>query len=230
MAKKAFIVGAVYPPPYYLQETVNDVANWLATLTGRGFSQISVKNSAEATTRDALRISIRDFIQSLVAGDSAAIVLIGHGGRIADINGDEADGLDECYVSSDLLPISDDEIGDLLGDAPPGTAIDIVLEYCYAGAPDQPLMPGFSRDYPASDAPREFYRSWGAGMENELTYEVLSGGLWQSLFSLYLCWALRSYPLKNANEIIGIVGAYVTAAVPGQHPVLAGENTWQVPF
>lgn len=226
--KTAFIAGAVYPPPYTLQETVNDVANWLATLTGRGFGQITVKNSAAATTRDALRTSLRNFVLSLVAGDSAAIILLGHGGQITDTSGDERDRIDECYVASDLLPISDDEIGALLASCPRLAKIDIVMDYCYAGTPDQPFA--FGARMGAMPALPEKWASFGSCNEAELSYSALSGGLWYSLFSLYLCWALRAYPSMSAVALMTLVRGYVQAAVPGQNPQLAGAYLDRIPF
>jgi len=58
----------------------------------------------------------------------------------------------------------------------------------------------------------------------------MSGGLVQSLFSLYLCWALRAYPPKTATEIMNIVAPYVQAVVTGQVPQLEGINLTAVPF
>jgi hypothetical protein len=230
MTKKAFIAGTPYAAPYTLPETVNDIANWQTTLASRGFTSIITKKTAIETTRANLRTSLAAFVASLVSGDSAAIILLGHGGQITDTSGDEPDGIDECYVSSDLLPISDDEIGDLLKKAALGTKIDIVMDYCYAGAPDQPLMPGFARDYPKSITPAGLYRSWGACREGEVSYSARSGTKWYSLFSLYLCWALRAYPAKSAIDLMTLVSGYVTTAMPKQHPVMAGQYIDQVPF
>jgi hypothetical protein len=226
--KKAFISGPVYSGDLYLRETVNDVTNWLATLTGRGFSQITVKNSPEATTRAALRTSLAAFVASLVDGDSAAIVLLGHGGQVTDTSGEERDGLDECYSSSDLLPISDDELGSLISSCPRNCKVDMIMDYCHAGTPDGPF--GFASRLAAGRIFPAQWAAWGACNEAELSYSALSSGLWYSLFSLYLCWALRTYPAMSCIDLMTLVRGYVQAAVPGQNPQMAGAYLNRIPF
>lgn len=209
--KKALLIsiGMAYPPPYQIPDPPNNLADFLRTLSTRGFSDMSIIQE-ERATRAAILSGMQSFVASLGPQDSGAIVFTGHGGRIADANGDESDHLDECIASVDLLPISDDTIQSIL--AQTSRPIDVVLDCCY---PDN------------SDIAK---RLWAAGRENQLDHAGMSGGVLRSVFSLYLCWALRAYPTKTAIEIMAIVAAYVTRAFPDQTPVLKGPDLSQIPF
>jgi hypothetical protein len=247
--KKALIIGPTYPAPYALDATPNNIANWNNTLNIRGFPLRTILRGAQS--RAQILAAMQAFVFGLASGDSAAIVLLGHGGRVADTSGDEADGYDEAFASSDLLPITDDWIGAVLASAASGSKIDIVTDMCYAGTstrekrPDgapqlDPAWPSeaiqFKPEKRKPKAERAIvpaslnHRLWAACAEGELSYSGMSGGLAHSIFSLYLCWALRAYPTKTATEIMNIVAGYVTGYIPGQHPQLEGSNLQAVPF
>jgi hypothetical protein len=246
--KKALIIGPSYAGANALASTVNDIADWKATLPGRGFTSISSKSGNLA--RSVIQATIKTFIIGLKATDQAAIIMLGHGGRIVDTSGDESDGRDEAFAASDLLPISDDWIRAMLA-LPMTTKIDWVADVCYAGtstrAPRPPNSPPAidSCIFPQGDVefepvelisairaipPITNHRLFAAGGEGEITYGVMSGGKARSIFSLGLCYWLRTYPAMNALDLMSAVSAYVTGYIPGQHPQLEGIALNGVPF
>jgi hypothetical protein len=242
-AKKALIIGPAYAPPNDIQSTAQDIINWTNTLQTRGYNLIT-KVIGLAATRSAIITATKAFLSGLQSGDRAAIVRLGHGYRIP---GNEPDGWDECFVASDLGLITDDEMAGMLMTANPNAIIDVVNDFCYAGtssigAPiiDSPNIRSQAyigkieyrseaRVYPKVPTILK-QRHWDAGKEDEITYGVLSGGKWNSIYSLYLCWALRNYPTKTASEIHNIVAGYVTLNIPAQHPQLNDYQIGQVPF
>jgi len=209
--KKALCIsiGMAYPAPYQIPDPPNNLADFLRTLSARGFGSMQIIQEEQAT-RAAILAGMQSFVASLGSQDSGAFVFTGHGGRVVDANGDESDHLDECIASVDLLPISDDTIQSIL--ARTARPVDVILDCCY---PDN------------SDITK---RLWAAGKENQVDHAGMSGGVLRSVFSLYLCWALRAYPTKPASELMAIVAAYVTRAFPDQTPVLKGPDLSQIPF
>jgi hypothetical protein len=210
--KKALIIAiGAYPLPYQIQAPANDLTNWNTTLVRRGFTSITQLTDAGATRTNILSV-MNTFASSIGPEDSAAFIFTGHGAYIADDNSDELDGLDECLVSVDMLPVRDDEIWTIFSQVPSSAKLDVVLECCFA------------------DNSSTNRRLWAACAENQISHAVMSGGLIYSLFSIYLCWALRAYPNKTASELMAIVLPYVTRLAPSQIPQLCGTNLNQVPF
>jgi hypothetical protein len=245
--KKALIIGPTYTGANALASTVNDISNWMVTLPTRGFTSISTKSGR--LTRSVIQSAIKTFVVGLKATDQAAIILLGHGGRIPDISGDESDGYDEAFASSEILPITDDWIRGVLATAKTNK-IDWVADICYAGTSTRaPIKPGA----PMVDAcifpqagimfdpvkrsakskvilPITNHRLWAAGGEGEITYGAMFSGKANSVFSMGLCYYLRTYPTWTATELMTATAAYVTGIVPGQHPQLEGIDLMKVPF
>lgn len=206
--KRALIISPAYPAPYTHPPTPNDRADWLATLAGRGFTALSTD---PGLTRTLVLAALWNFAGSLQAGDSGALILLGHGGRL---RGNEPDGYDECYVPADLQAIRDHEIGQILKTALlRGVKIDVVSEFCYSGTSTDGQL-----------------RTWCACGAGQLAWWGYSAGLERSIFSLYLCYALRQYPTKTAAQIMPLVKGWVTAMIPGQTPQLDGPGTSVIPF
>jgi hypothetical protein len=238
--KRALIVGPSYPAPYTLLATANNIQNWTVTLQARGFGMRTIL--AGQQSRGQIQAAIQGFIASLGPADSGALVLLGHGGRVADSSGDEADGYDEAFAASDIQPITDDWLrGAVASCATPN--LDIVADMCYAGtstrevgdAPqlDPNIWPLKAVKFPPRREARDIvpaalnHRLWAACRESETAYTCMSGGLYHSIFSLYLCWALRTYPTKTAEQVLNLVSGYISAY---QHPQLEGINFGAVPF
>lgn len=253
--KRALIVGPTYPAPYQLAATVNNINNWNNTLKNyRGFNnRVILQGNLPASQ---IKNAIEALVASTIPGDSSVIVLLGHGGRMVDTSGDELDGYDECFAGSDLQPVCDDWLKATLANLPAGAKVDVMHDMCYAGTSTDILRSTKPDDAPKIDpcirpianvpfrGPRKArsssekaiipgasnHRLWAACGPSEIAYTCLSGGLWHSLFSLYICWALRAYPAKNATELMNLVAGYVTQVAPGQHPQLEGSDLTAVPF
>lgn len=211
--KKALIIaiGMAYPAPYTIPDPPNNLALWINALNRRGFGSITQLNEANATLANMLA-AMNAFAVSLGPNDTGAFIFSGHCGRIADTSGDETiDHLDECPASVDLLPLSDDVMKTIF--ARTSRPIDIVMDCCYPDNTDLITK-----------------RLWSAALESQLDHTVISGGLQYSVFSFYLCWALRNYPTKTASEIMALIAPYVTRMFPDQTPQLKGQNLGQIPF
>lgn len=210
--KKALVIaiGMAYPAPYQLPDPMNNLSLWLTALSRRGFTSITQLTEANAT-RTNIIAAMNAFVASLGPNDSGAFVFTGHGGTNVDFNGDESDGLDECIASVDVQAISDDTMQGIFSQT--ARPIDIVLDCCY---PDNTNL--------------TIKRLWAAATEYQYAHVGFSGGLIVSLFSLYMCWALRNYPNKTASEIMALICPYITRIAPDQTPQLLGQNLGQVPF
>lgn len=210
--KKALIVaiGPAYPPPYPIYDPPNNRANWLNTLAVRGFGSVVQLTEAQAT-RPNILAAMNAFVASLGPQDSGAFIFTGHGGKVIDWSGEEADWQDECIASVEILPICDDAMQSIFSQT--DRPLDVVLDCCY---PDNSNI--------------ITKRLWAAGTESQYAHTGTVSGVKYSIFSLYLCWALRAYPTKTASEIMAIVAYYVTAKCPDQTPQLIGIGLSQVPF
>lgn len=89
-------------------------------------------------TKDAIHDAIVGWLAPRAApGDLALFYFAGHGSQVFDLDGDEADGLDETLAPADVLPLSsandirDDELRDWL--AAVGTDVVVILDSCHSG-------------------------------------------------------------------------------------------------
>lgn len=226
--KKALIIGVPYLPPNTIESIPYDLADMQATLNYRGFTVETLSTPAQ-TALSALTERLRSFCAGLVKNDRAAIWMVGHGSRTPDLNGDESDGYDEALGCSDLGLLIDDAINAALKLAPAGTIIDLVQDICYAGTADRSAPP-INRVVVGGGTKPAYYRAWQSSGEGQYSYGCTSNGIPRSLYTLYLCWALRAYPFNPCTEINGAVVSCVTAVAPQQVPVLSGPNLNAVPF
>jgi hypothetical protein len=243
--KKALIIGPTYNGANAKLSTVNDIANWKATLSGRGFTSITVKSGR--LTRSVIQSAVKSWTIGLSAVDQGAEIWLGHSGRVPDTSGDEPDSYDEAFASSEILPITDDWIRATTA-LSKTSKLDIVAECCYAGTITRsPACNGppkvdaciFPQGGPVFD-PEPIsrvniptitnHRLWAACGEGELSYGAMFGGKPNSVFSMGLCYWLRTYPAMNATDLMANVGVYVAGIVPAQHPQLEGINLDGVPF
>lgn len=111
------------------------------------------------------------------------ITYSGHGTRIRDRNGDEADRLDEAIVPSDYISrgcITDDVIRALLAKFPPTCKVCIILDSCYSGTGADLGDVG-----PIPAAPIWFL---SGSAEDETSESVYNSGRWRGA----LTWAIQS--------------------------------------
>ncbi len=126
-----------YPDPRArLAGCVADARLWTKTFTERGFEVITCLDAS--ATRDGIVQAITSLFRSAKSGDVIAIQFAGHGTEVEDLNGDEQDGdaIDEAfccydYASGNLL--IDDDLGQLISDAPDGLSITFFMDCCHSG-------------------------------------------------------------------------------------------------
>jgi metacaspase-1 len=114
----------------YLSSCEND-ADLMRTIAAQAGFAPRVLLSSQAT-RTVVIDTIGDCATGLVAGDTLMITYAGHGGQIADRNGEEIDLLDEtwCLYDGELL---DDELYRLWQGIATGVRVILVSDSCHSG-------------------------------------------------------------------------------------------------
>ena len=224
----------VWPEPlYYTDDDAIDVA---ALLAAAGFDTTRLLNS-NATKSDMLD-GIAQARQKITSGTNCALSVencivpntmfifyySGHGAQTLDLNGDEADGLDELIAPHDILPvvngfenvITDDELKTLL-DSVGAEYTVVIIDSCFSGGmmstsmaerlPDELTPRVWVRDWPENslnsieadladiDAPNRLVITGGTG--DQLTYE--SPALGNGVFTYFFLQGLED-ALHDVNE------------------------------
>ena len=109
-----------------------DVDAEIATIlfSEQGFSVRSL-NDRQATRAAALS-AMREMIAGADAGSLLCLYWSGHGGQMADRNGDEADGMDEYLCPWDA-PLLDDDLAAVFDTIPAGVRVFCVFDTCNSG-------------------------------------------------------------------------------------------------
>jgi hypothetical protein len=136
MAKIGLCIGINnYPGSKYdLGGCVNDACDWAEALDKRGFRTTQLIDNA--ATGDGIRTAIKRCFSRARTGDSVIITFSGHGSQVEDVDGDEADGTDECICPHDVTkkePITDDELYDLFKARVAGVRFVFIADSCNSG-------------------------------------------------------------------------------------------------
>jgi hypothetical protein len=129
----AIIIGiAAYArisPLDYTDDDAESVAQRLASLPGWDPDNMALLLNSQATSANFTRLL--DALQEGTEDDVLFIFFSGHGNRVEDTNGDEADGYDEvlCFYDIDLR----DDTFALLLESLPMRRIAIMIDACYSG-------------------------------------------------------------------------------------------------
>lgn len=257
MSKKALIVAIdEYPDPYTLKSCINDLNDLSNTLTPKGFTITTITNS-QATKTNIIN-ALSNLISTSVSGDSIVFAFFGHGSYI--LGGNEPDGRIECICPVNVLSgyvITDDELALILNGLPSNVSCDVILGSCYSGTgtrsaviekekkhsykfpyyiPGPIALKGKTKESSIvkSSVPVTAMNHvlWAACKDSQTSWEVISGGKYRGLHTLYLCWALRNYPAYTRNQIDARITPLVTAVISTQEPQLEGNITElnQLPF
>lgn len=106
-------------------------ANDLAALAGaRGFRTTTLLTSE--VTADRVLAEIAGAARRLARGDFFLLTYSGHGGRMPDANGDDADRLDETWALYDRQ-LYDDEVHVALRAFAPGVRVVVISDSCHSG-------------------------------------------------------------------------------------------------
>jgi len=161
VAKTALCIGINnYPGTHMdLQGCINDAQDWAVELTSRGFAVtqlIDVK-----ATKAAMSKAFKAIVGGAKKGDTIVITFSGHGTYVPDLNGDEADGLDEGLCPYDLqvggAALLDDEIHAIFASRAPGVRLVLISDSCHSGT----VTRAAAADPDADDAPRPRFMPMG---------------------------------------------------------------------
>lgn len=138
--KRALLIGINrYAAVPSLKGAVNDVMTMKEVLIQRwGFDPVNIAMLIdEQATRDNMTAALENIVRDANAEDTVYIHYSGHGSQVQDLNGDEADGLDETLVPQNgrtpgVRDIVDDELGELLSKLRTRNVL-IVLDSCHSG-------------------------------------------------------------------------------------------------
>jgi hypothetical protein len=114
-----------------LDGCLNDAKDMMALAKERGF-QASTLLDEQATAERAIE-AIGKAAQNLRAGDILFLTYSGHGGQVADTNGDDEDKRDETWCLYDRQLV-DDELYGLWSRFEPGTRVLVLSDSCHSGS------------------------------------------------------------------------------------------------
>ncbi|TPX51081.1 hypothetical protein SeLEV6574_g00511 [Synchytrium endobioticum] len=145
--KKALLIGINYfGQRSPLSGCINDVKNMRQFLTmNYGFNPENIicltddqNNPSFIPTRVNITNAMRWLVGGAQPGDSLFFHFSGHGGQVADVDGDESDGKDET-----IYPVDHQQAGQILDDEmnalmvkhlPPGVRLTAVFDSCHSGS------------------------------------------------------------------------------------------------
>jgi hypothetical protein len=142
LKKKALLIGLNYPgSAFQLSGCVNDI-NKIDTTLVEKFGFQSVVKLHDSSSILPTKVNILSQLSLLLSQSKSGDVLFfhysGHGSQVKDINGDEADGLDEVMIPVDYFSnrsiITDDEIkGIIQNNLKVGVKLIVLMDCCHSG-------------------------------------------------------------------------------------------------
>lgn len=115
-----------------LRGCINDAKEWAALLLDYyRFDEVDLMLDTSATP-EAVKAALARMAASSKPGDVVAFTYSGHGTRVPDADGDEADGADEAIVLHGAL-LTDDELAEALAAFKPGVSVAVVSDSCHSG-------------------------------------------------------------------------------------------------
>ena len=118
------------------EKDAQDVDNLLKSA---GYDKRTLLKTSKATRANVLKV-IKGASKSLKKGDLFVIYYSGHGGQVADINGDEEDANDETWCLHDGQLI-DDEIYYSFSSFAEGVRILMISDSCHSGTVTREMPP-----------------------------------------------------------------------------------------
>jgi len=144
--RRALLIGInKYKALPRLQGSINDIETMRQVLiTKYDFSEKRITMLMdEAATRAGILNALEQLVKDTGPQDVVYVHYSGHGSQVADLNGDEEDGLDETLVPQDgrtaeVRDIVDDELDAIFARLRARTAV-IVLDSCHSGTATRSL-------------------------------------------------------------------------------------------
>jgi len=144
-ARRAVMIGINYvgDNPGELSGCHNDVLNMKRYITNvHGFEEENITilmddGEHESPTKENILAAYRKIIEETEANDAVFLHYSGHGTKVRDRDGDEADGYDEALVPVDYTKaglIEDDDLYDILcKPLAPGATMVSLMDCCHSG-------------------------------------------------------------------------------------------------
>lgn len=159
--RRALCVGIDrYPPGNELSGCTADARLWADTFARLGFEPPVMLLDQEAS-RAAILDHLGALLTASAAGDVIAFQFSGHGTQLPDLNGDEADNLDEALCPCDFATgafLIDDDIAELFARIPPGVNVTCFMDCCHSGSNTRFAGGGSAARPQASDARPRFIK------------------------------------------------------------------------
>ncbi len=230
------IEGNIYTLPN-LAYCVADAQAMSAALATT-FAHERVLTDAQATFA-AIREAITGWLATAPEDATVLIYFSGHGARVRDKNGDEADGWDEAIVAYDRQLILDDALAEWMG-AIRAKRVVLIVDSCYSGTMERgirtfkideasrplfpPLKDGFITDF-AGPGARGVANvvALTASRPDQVAQELPALG--HGVFTYYLLEGLKGAADANKDSAITAQELYAYAAAEvkrryGQEPQL----------
>nr|QBK86032.1 MAG: caspase [Marseillevirus LCMAC101] len=140
MSKKALLIGINYTgTSSALNGCITDVANIKEYLIKKGYNDQNIKVLTDETELKPTRVNILTHLLELIVSNASTLFFhySGHGSYVADEDGSEKDGKDECLVPVDYMysgMILDDEIRGVLQCLNKGKNMTMILDCCHSGS------------------------------------------------------------------------------------------------
>lgn len=135
--KKALLIGCNYRGTRYaLQGCINDAKLMKKLLKEKfNFDSVTLMTDDTETKPNKAEIlkAVEDLIKNAKVNDFLCIYFSGHGIQIDDLNHDENDGKDECYVSLDFQKVLDDELYSIVKQHDKKIKIMFMFDCCHSG-------------------------------------------------------------------------------------------------
>lgn len=147
-----------------------DVPRVTDMLVSNGFSDISTLIN-RAATKSAIVAQLQALADRAERGDVVYVHFSGHGQRVTDLDGDEADGLDEAWIPYDAFRdyspeyhgekhLTDDEVGVFMSairaKVGQGGVVAVVVDACHSGDSTRGIAYGTEGEEAVRGAYRDF--------------------------------------------------------------------------
>jgi len=133
--KRALLIGCNYPGTGFdLAGCVNDALDWQLALLSHDYSTVVMTD--EECTRANILAALKNLLLDSDEGDTALVQYSGHGSYVPDEDGDEPDGVDECWIPFDVRTrgvITDDELHALFQTRPARVPLVMISDSCHSG-------------------------------------------------------------------------------------------------
>jgi len=127
-----------------LKGCVNDAYKWTDSTEKKTFDEFNMLEDKKATCKNVKK-AMKSLAKKSIKGDVVVISYSGHGSKVNDANGDEADGVDETWFLYDGHLV-DDEIRKILASFKEGVKVIVISDSCHSGTVTRSLMTTMSSE------------------------------------------------------------------------------------